>query len=244
MNPALANRMILITGSTRAQPESLLPGANPLFLYKPFSRSELIDAISRAFDEQASGPNPLPRSHRGVFLHPAVPAIFQTDLNPIGKIVFDSDLQAFVNGKQYGTVAGRSTEHVCLSPPESHPPGQFPASRYVTGWRYPESETAPRKAMEAYRASRDNLGIASSQNRANAPLAAMKKTTAKAVSVSRGSQFVIRRSWLTKNPSGALHFVSNVSAGEVQIFGNFTVVGGETLGLFVAENCASQAGCS
>ena len=58
MNPALAKRMILITGSTRAQPHSLLPGANPLFLYKPFSRSELLDAISRAFDEQASGPQP------------------------------------------------------------------------------------------------------------------------------------------------------------------------------------------
>ncbi len=52
MIPALAKRMILITGSTRAQPHGLLPGANPRFLYKPFSRSELIDAISRAFNEQ------------------------------------------------------------------------------------------------------------------------------------------------------------------------------------------------
>jgi len=51
MNPALAKRMILITGSSRAQPHGLLPGANPLFLYKPFSRSELIDTISRALEK-------------------------------------------------------------------------------------------------------------------------------------------------------------------------------------------------
>ena len=51
-NPDLAKRMILITGSTRAQPHGLLPGTNPRFLYKHFSRSELIDTISRTLDEQ------------------------------------------------------------------------------------------------------------------------------------------------------------------------------------------------
>ena len=54
-NPALANRMILITGSTRSQPERLLQDAKAQFLYKPFSRSELIDAISRVFAERPSG---------------------------------------------------------------------------------------------------------------------------------------------------------------------------------------------
>ena len=44
----LANRMILITGSTQAQRETLLPKSNAQLLYKPFSRNELLDAISRA----------------------------------------------------------------------------------------------------------------------------------------------------------------------------------------------------
>src|SRR5262245_4911793 len=45
-DPKLANRMILITGSSRTQSENL-GEFNPQFLYKPFSRSELIDAITR-----------------------------------------------------------------------------------------------------------------------------------------------------------------------------------------------------
>ena len=92
-------------------PKVCCQGAKPQFLYKPFSRSELIDAISRAFAEQPSG-EPLLDFAQSVFLHPAVPSVLQTDLNPIGKIVFDTDLQSFVNGKQYGAVAGRSTEHI------------------------------------------------------------------------------------------------------------------------------------
>jgi CheY-like chemotaxis protein len=48
----LANRMILITGSTSAQRETLLPKSKAQLLYKPFSRSELLDAISRAIAEQ------------------------------------------------------------------------------------------------------------------------------------------------------------------------------------------------
>ena len=48
---ALANRMILITGSTWAQRETLLPKSNAQLLYKPFSRNELLDAISRAIGE-------------------------------------------------------------------------------------------------------------------------------------------------------------------------------------------------
>jgi CheY-like chemotaxis protein len=47
----LANRMILITGSTWAQRETLLPKSKAQLLYKPFSRSELLDAISRAIAE-------------------------------------------------------------------------------------------------------------------------------------------------------------------------------------------------
>jgi len=47
----LANRMILITGSTWAQRETLLPKSKAQLLYKPFSRSELLDAISRAITE-------------------------------------------------------------------------------------------------------------------------------------------------------------------------------------------------
>ena len=78
----------------------------------------------------------------------------------------------------------------------------------------------PRKATEAYSASRDNPGIASSQNRANAALAAMKKTTARAVSVSRESQFVIAAQLADEEPFlRTLDFVGNVRAGEVQIFG-------------------------
>jgi len=57
-NPTLANRMILITGSTWSQPESLLPDAKVQFLYKPFSRSELMDAISRVFGERPRGEQP------------------------------------------------------------------------------------------------------------------------------------------------------------------------------------------
>ena len=54
-NPALASRMILITGdSTRTQPERLLQ-VKAQFLYKPFSRSELIDTISRVLGQQPSG---------------------------------------------------------------------------------------------------------------------------------------------------------------------------------------------
>jgi CheY-like chemotaxis protein/anti-sigma regulatory factor (Ser/Thr protein kinase) len=49
LDPALASRMILITGSTRAEPERLLHDAKAQFLYKPFSRSELLAAISRVF---------------------------------------------------------------------------------------------------------------------------------------------------------------------------------------------------
>lgn len=45
-NPELAN-----PGSTRAEPERLRQDAKAHFLYKPFSRSELIDAISRVFAE-------------------------------------------------------------------------------------------------------------------------------------------------------------------------------------------------
>jgi len=48
---ALANRMILITGSTWAQRETLLPKSNAQLLYKPFSRNELLDAISRVIAE-------------------------------------------------------------------------------------------------------------------------------------------------------------------------------------------------
>jgi len=44
----LADRMILITGSTWAQRETLLPKSNVQLLYKPFSRNELLEAISRA----------------------------------------------------------------------------------------------------------------------------------------------------------------------------------------------------
>src|SRR5262245_7832966 len=55
-SPDLASRMILITGSTRAQPEtSLQQGPKAQFLYKPFSRSQLIDAISRVFAELPGG---------------------------------------------------------------------------------------------------------------------------------------------------------------------------------------------
>jgi CheY-like chemotaxis protein len=57
-SPDLAKRMILITGSTRAQPEtSLQQGPKAQFLYKPFSRSQLIDAISRVFAEFPSVPS-------------------------------------------------------------------------------------------------------------------------------------------------------------------------------------------
>ena len=56
-NANLANRMILITGSTRAQPELLLQGVKAQFLYKPFSRTELVDAIARVF-AQASPEGP------------------------------------------------------------------------------------------------------------------------------------------------------------------------------------------
>ncbi|MGH9425607.1 MAG: hybrid sensor histidine kinase/response regulator, partial [Terriglobia bacterium] len=55
INPLLADRMILITGSTRAQPETLLPNTKVKFLYKPFSRSELMDAISRTLAEPPRG---------------------------------------------------------------------------------------------------------------------------------------------------------------------------------------------
>jgi len=48
----LANRMILITGSTWAQRETLLPKSKAQLLYKPFSRNELLEAISRAIAEQ------------------------------------------------------------------------------------------------------------------------------------------------------------------------------------------------
>ena len=47
----LADRMILITGSTWAQRETLLPKSNVQLLYKPFSRNELLEAISRAIAE-------------------------------------------------------------------------------------------------------------------------------------------------------------------------------------------------
>jgi len=47
----LANRMILITGSTWAQRETLLPKSKAQLLYKPFSRNELLDAISHAIAE-------------------------------------------------------------------------------------------------------------------------------------------------------------------------------------------------
>ena len=50
-NSGLANRMILITGSTRAQHETLLPKSKAQVLYKPFSGHELFDAIARAFAE-------------------------------------------------------------------------------------------------------------------------------------------------------------------------------------------------
>jgi CheY-like chemotaxis protein len=53
-NLALANRMILITGSPRAQREGLLPpDAKGRFLFKPFSRTELIDAVSRTLAENS-----------------------------------------------------------------------------------------------------------------------------------------------------------------------------------------------
>lgn len=54
----LANRMILITGSTRAQRETLLPNSKAQFLYKPFSRNELLDAISRALAGHPSEETP------------------------------------------------------------------------------------------------------------------------------------------------------------------------------------------
>jgi FixJ family two-component response regulator len=48
--------MVLITGdSTRTQPELLLQDFKAHFLYKPFSRSELIDAVSRVLANQPSG---------------------------------------------------------------------------------------------------------------------------------------------------------------------------------------------
>ena len=55
-NPALANRMILITGDwTRTQSESKLQDFKAQFLYKPFSRSELIEAVSRVLSAQPGG---------------------------------------------------------------------------------------------------------------------------------------------------------------------------------------------
>jgi len=49
---ALANRMILITGAARSQPERLLQDAKAQLLYKPFSRSELMEVISRVIAER------------------------------------------------------------------------------------------------------------------------------------------------------------------------------------------------
>jgi CheY-like chemotaxis protein len=58
-NLALANRMILITGSPRAQREGLLPpDAKARFLFKPFSRTELIDALSRTLAENSPADQP------------------------------------------------------------------------------------------------------------------------------------------------------------------------------------------
>jgi len=55
-NPALASRILLITGdSSRTQPERLLQDFKAQFLYKPFSRSELIEAVSRILGEQPAG---------------------------------------------------------------------------------------------------------------------------------------------------------------------------------------------
>jgi len=51
----LNGKVAIITGSTRGEPERLLQNAKALFLYKPFSRSELLNAISRIFSEQSDG---------------------------------------------------------------------------------------------------------------------------------------------------------------------------------------------
>lgn len=48
-NPALASRMILITGdSASGRTERLLQGVKARFLYKPFSRAQLLEAVSLA----------------------------------------------------------------------------------------------------------------------------------------------------------------------------------------------------
>lgn len=58
-NPGLADRMILITGDSASKhPELLLQGVKAQFLYKPFSRSELINAISRVLADRKGEDHP------------------------------------------------------------------------------------------------------------------------------------------------------------------------------------------
>ena len=96
----------------------------------------------------------------------------------------------------------------------------------------------PRKARQAYSASRDNPGIASSQNRANAALAAMKKDHGQGSFGIEGKPIRDAAQLADEEPLlRSLDLVSNVRAGKVQIFGDFTVLRGDALGLFVAQNC-------